>query len=941
MNNSEPTTRKRFYCNKNENEFELFSMDDTIEAISEVISKGATSISSLSFSWIPDKYHRAPVRYGNLYLIFEKGKSLRINRTQAIPMISFLRDYYDVDPLSLSFWISAKDGIHIEIPSVIYGGEEGDIYLPVVHKEFVDRLIEECSSVKEIISVLDYSAYSVGTGYMLDLENVRCSDNEKYKVPVSWDELLHMDEYDLLELNKHPRYITIEHHTPAKNSSLSELYEKSYSAAHIFPDVTNQMERLAGLENCTFLKYCMENIKILSEDEWSMMVGLLVRCGENGRELAREFSQGITFGGKTPDSDTLNNAIRRIACNNTICTCDRIKTIFDCGKECYVKTPLDLFQNTLTADAAEVANYLLKPDGLFYIENSGTEDATEVKISSPIVATHMTHDLDSCSWGKRVSFRDMEGITHNLTIKNSDLINERSNTVIERLVDNGLIVSPDRNSANRVKNYLRSVYPNKKAIEIDRCGWYKKCFILYTECIGDTSEYTYFPSFRLKDNLFQSAGSFEDWTDKIARPVSGQFLFEFTMCLGFAAVLLTPLGLDTFGVNLRGEGSTGKTTALMVAGSVCGGSGYSSGYLRQWRATDNALESIAAKHNDILLVLDELGQADGKSIGKSIYMIGNGETKSRLTQDAEERGIRRFKTVVLSSGEITVQDKIGEDKGATIKAGQAVRIIDIDTSAISDNGIFSFVPDDSKLADLGLEIAPDLPDKTKLSMFLVYLKQQSTKYYGTAIRKFLEGLINNYDENIIELQKIHQNYAKQMCPADATGQVIRVIRNFALVATAGEFAIEHGILPWSKGEVEKAVRFVLDHWLKQRNGANSLELTQAIERLKEVIQQDTLHFKTLYKREYPYKNEDIERSIREPIGYKKLLENGEWIYFIENNPLKNIYRGISKDRFMKELETRGWLVKNQNGKPLESIKVPDKNTAHGIAVYQEKISCAD
>ena len=39
MNNSEPTTRKRFYCNKNENEFDLFSMDDTTEAISEAISK--------------------------------------------------------------------------------------------------------------------------------------------------------------------------------------------------------------------------------------------------------------------------------------------------------------------------------------------------------------------------------------------------------------------------------------------------------------------------------------------------------------------------------------------------------------------------------------------------------------------------------------------------------------------------------------------------------------------------------------------------------------------------------------------------------------------------------------------------------------------------------------------------------------------------------------
>ena len=941
MNNSEPTTRKRFYCNKNENEFDLFSIDDTTEAISEAISKGATSISSLSFSWIPDKYHRAPVRYGNLYLVFERGRSLSINRAQAITMISFLRDYYDVDPLSLSFWISAKDGIHIEIPSVLYGGEDGDIYLPVVHKEFVDRLVEECSSVKETISALDYSVYSAGTGYMLDLENVRCSDDEKYKVPVGWDELLHMEEYDLLELNKRPRRITIEHHTPAKNSSLSELYEKSYSAAHIFPDVTNQLERLAGLENCTFLKHCIENIKILSEDEWSMMVGLLVRCGNNGRELAREFSQGITFGGKTPDSDTLNNAIRRIACHNTICTCDKIKTIFDCGKECYVKSPVDLFQNTLTADAAEVANYLLKQDGLFYIENNGTEDAKEVKISSPVFVTHMTRDVDSCSWGKRVSLRDMDGIIHNLIIKNSDLIKERNSAVIEKLVDNGVVLSPDCKAPKRLKDYIISACPCKKAIETDRCGWHKKCFILYTECIGDSKESTYFPSFRLKDNLFQSAGSFEDWTDKIARPVSGHLLLEFTMCLGFAAVLLTPLGLDTFGVNLRGEGSTGKTTALKVAGSVCGGSGYSNGYLRQWRATDNALESIAAKHNDMLLALDELGQADGRSIGKSIYMIGNGETKSRLTQDAEERGTRHFKTVVLSSGEITLQDKIGEDKRATIKAGQAVRIIDIDISAISDNGIFSFVPEDSILADLGMENVLNLPDKTKLSIFSDYLKQQSTRYYGTAIRKFLEVLINNYDENIVELQEIHQKYAKQMCPADATGQVIRVIRNFALVATAGEFAIEHGILPWSTGESEKAARFVLDHWLKQRNGANSLELTQAIERLKEVVQQDTLHFKTLHKKEYPCQNEDIERAIREPIGYKKLLENGTWIYFIENTPLKNIYRGISKNSFMKELDTRGWLVKNQNGKPLESIKVPDKNTVHGIAVYQEKISCAD
>ena len=49
-----------------------------------------------------------------------------------------------------------------------------------------------------------------------------------------------------------------------------------------------------------------------------------------------------------------------------------------------------------------------------------------------------------------------------------------------------------------------------------------------------------------------------------------------------------------------------------------------------------------------------------------------------------------------------------------------------------------------------------------------------------------------------QLSTFKNDYECPMCPADATGQVIRVIRNFALVATAGEFAIEHGILPWSK-----------------------------------------------------------------------------------------------------------------------------------------------
>ena len=176
--------------------------------------------------------------------------------------------------------------------------------------------------------------------------------------------------------------------------------------------------------------------------------------------------------------EKLTNIINHLSFSHESCTCENIKKIFDCGKECYVKTPIDLFQNNLSADAAVVADYLLKTDGLYYIENSGTEEAREIKISSPISVTHMTRDVDSCSWGKRVEFRDMDGVVHNFTIKNSELMKERGSTVIEQLVDSGLVLTPNNRASKQLKNYLISAYPNKKAIEIDRCGWYKKCFIL-------------------------------------------------------------------------------------------------------------------------------------------------------------------------------------------------------------------------------------------------------------------------------------------------------------------------------------------------------------------------------------------------------------------------------------------------------------------------------
>ena len=103
--------------------------------------------------------------------------------------------------------------------------------------------------------------------------------------------------------------------------------------------------------------------------------------------------------------------------------------------------------------------------------------------------------------------------------------------------------------------------------------------------------------------------------------------------LALAGPLLEPLGLDSFGLHLRGASSSGKTTALRVAASVWGGPGV----LTTWRSTSNGLEGMAALRNSTMLALDELGQATAAEVGEVVYMFANGQGKARARRSGAAR----------------------------------------------------------------------------------------------------------------------------------------------------------------------------------------------------------------------------------------------------------------------------------------------------------------
>ena len=83
-------------------------------------------------------------------------------------------------------------------------------------------------------------------------------------------------------------------------------------------------------------------------------------------------------------------------------------------------------------------------------------------------------------------------------------------------------------------------------------------------------------------------------------------------------------------------------------------------FVQQWRAADNALESIAEAHNDGLLILDDLGQVDAKNIGKIAYMLGNQNGKSRSNTEISLKQIKSWRLMGLSSGEVSLEDKLNE-----------------------------------------------------------------------------------------------------------------------------------------------------------------------------------------------------------------------------------------------------------------------------------------
>jgi putative DNA primase/helicase len=495
-----------------------------------------------------------------------------------------------------------------------------------------------------------------------------------------------------------------------------------------------------------------------------------------------------------------------------------------------------------------------------------------------------------------------------------------------QLLDGGLFVATGRGAREGLAAYLMQAKPAARVRVVDRIGWHDaavggRVFVLPDCALGGAG-------MRLQterpDALppVHAAGDLAAWQREIAARCRGNSRLTLAVSAAFAAPLLGLLGGEGGGFHLRGASSTGKTAALAAAGSVWGGGGLH-GWCRSWRATANALEAVAA-HCDLLLCLDEMGEAAPEAVAEAAYMLANGAGKGRAARDGSARRVAQWRVLFLSSGEVGIAERLAETRGGPrrVRAGQEVRVVDVPADAGAGMGLF--------------EALHDAPNPAALAEAM---KAAGRRCYGTAGRDFLARLTAEPDALAAAAREAVRAFEARHVPPDAGGQVRRVAHRFALAAAGGEMAAALGVVPWAEGEAEAAAARCFADWLRTREGgAGAAEDAAAVASARHFIGANDARFEMVEPRNASAADmatgeapRSEPRVILNRAGWKKRDGEG-WRYCIlPDTWRREVMAGLDASAAATAVHRAGYLVPQQLGRWQKVERVP----GHGkpVRVY--------
>ena len=563
--------------------------------------------------------------------------------------------------------------------------------------------------------------------------------------------------------------------------------------------------------------------------------------------------------------------------------------------------------------------YRLSEDGNGIEKCVITKECAEwLWFASRIIVLALVRGFDSTGWAILLEVRDPDGRIHELTIPRSMLVND-GNALRERLCDLGADLLPTAAGRAHLAHYLsQSATVQRRQVTVDTVGWHDRVFVLPDAAFGmnDGSEVVFRGG--RGTHSFRVSGTLEEWQQNVAIHAVGNSRLMLALCASMAAPLIHMVGGESGGVHIAGPSSTGKSTALYLAGSFWSGGGVR-GSLQSWRATDNALESVARANSDCGLMLDEIGQADARAVQAVAYMLSAGTGKVRSSRDGNARTPAQWRLSFVSTGEIKLADKLREAGGKAM-AGQGVRVVEVELPE-GGQGIFERVP-----AEFGNAAA-----------FANVLQEASRQYYGTPCRTFLTIITANYDEVAEGVKQYIEQFIDDHCQADADGQVRRVAQRFGLFAAAGELAIDIGLLPAQAGDARNAISTCFQSWVAARGtSSSSAEILSGVKQVQDLLERHgTKHFDGWLRNNIG--TSFVDAKVQDRWGFFiRMSEEPE--FYATAFGFQKLCEGYDPKALAKELVKQGILRPAADGKSSVPVSVPGQAKARYYHLFPGRTS---
>lgn len=297
---------------------------------------------------------------------------------------------------------------------------------------------------------------------------------------------------------------------------------------------------------------------------------------------------------------------------------------------------------------------------------------------------------------------------------------------------------------------------------------------------------------RLGGELYYTKGSEETWI-KFTRSLEQAKLYPQIFTLGFctANILIAYTGLNGLVVNLVGPSGTGKTLSQYIGQSVWGDP------LQLHFAakfTPNSLYNRLGFYCHLPMTIDEATVLSDREVGEFLYMITQGQDKTRLNRAAVERTAKKWSTGAVTSSNLSMTMML--EAGSSATDAQLMRLLEI---RVPKNRVF----------DEGSEVGRKI-------------HQLVANNFGHLGPKFAAHILSLGEETVRKMIADHMDTFRDKYDARFSGEERYWEMALVLTDLALTICYEQG---WVACRPDDAIRFVLDQIeaMRSTNAENKID----------------------------------------------------------------------------------------------------------------------